>query len=203
MLDPHRKIQALIDAFVADLGEIAKQIALEQLKIAFGSVKLAPLPRASSSSSSPASAARQGRARRAQHEIEALRDKLLTVISDNPGCRAEDINSALGTRTPQIAQPLRRLVADRLVRTEGARRGTRYFAAAPAEPQNGRRSSAEPAPAARRPAAEPAPAARRAPADPAPAARRPPADPAPAARRPATEPAATARQAASAEEPPA
>ena len=150
MLDPHRKIQALIDSFVADLGEIAKQIALEQLKTAFGSVKLAPLPPPSSSfshsaaSSSVASsaAARRGRGRRAQHEIEALRNKLLTVISDNPGCRAEDINSALGTRTPQIAQPLRRLVADRLVRTEGARRGTRYFAIGTTDVQNGRRPPA-------------------------------------------------------------
>jgi hypothetical protein len=148
MLDPHRKIQALIDSFVADLGELAKQIALEQLKIAFGSVKLAPLPPPSSSYASSASsassvssaaAARRSRARRAQHEIEALRNKLLTVISDNPGCRAEDINSALGTRTPQIAQPLRRLVADRLVRTEGARRGTRYFPVGATDVQNGRR----------------------------------------------------------------
>ncbi|HEX3759059.1 MAG TPA: helix-turn-helix domain-containing protein [Kofleriaceae bacterium] len=147
MLDPHRKIQALIDSFVADLGEIAKQIALEQLKTAFGSVKLAPLPPSSfsasaSSGSSSSAAARRGRGRRAQHEIEALRGRLLTVISDNPGCRAEDINSALGTRTPQIAQPLRRLVADRLVRTEGARRGTRYFAAGPTDGQNGRRPAA-------------------------------------------------------------
>ena len=147
MLDPHRKIQALIDSFVADLGEIAKQIALEQLKTAFGSVKLAPLPPPSSSSysssgSSSSAAARRSRARRGQHEIEALREKLLTVISDNPGCRAEEINSALGTRTPQIAQPLRRLVADRLVRTEGARRGTRYFAVGASDVQNGRRPQA-------------------------------------------------------------
>ena len=152
MLDPHRKIQALIDSFVADLGELAKQIALEQLKTAFGSVKLAPLPppsasasysaSASSVSSASSAASRRGRGRRAQHEIEALRNKLLTVISDNPGCRAEEINSALGTRTPQIAQPLRRLVADRLVRTEGARRGTRYFAVGSTDVQNGRRSAA-------------------------------------------------------------
>jgi hypothetical protein len=143
MLDPHRRIQALIDSFVADLGELAKQIALEQLKTAFGSVKLAPLPPPSSfssmASSASSAAARRSRARRGQHEIEALRNKLLTVISDNPGCRAEDINSALGTRTPQIAQPLRRLVADRLVRTEGARRGTRYFAVGSTDVQNGRR----------------------------------------------------------------
>lgn len=148
MLDPHRKIQALIDSFVAELGELAKQIALEQLKTAFGSVKLAPLPpssflhSASSASVASSAAARRGRGRRAQHEIEALRTKLLTVISDNPGCRAEEINSALGTRTPQIAQPLRRLVADRLVRTEGARRGTRYYAVGASDGQNGRRSSA-------------------------------------------------------------
>jgi len=145
MLDPHRKIQALIDSFADDLGELAKQIALEQLKTAFGSVKLAPLPPSSSSYSSAAassgssSARGRSRGRRAQHEIEALRSKLLTVISDNPGCRAEDINSALGTRTPQIAQPLRKLVAERLVRTEGARRGTRYFAVGPSDGQNGRR----------------------------------------------------------------
>lgn len=150
MLDPHRKIQALIDSFVAELGEIAKQIALEQLKTAFGSVKLAPLPRMSSASSSALSAAsgsstgaRPGRARRGQHEIEALRNKLLTVIADNPGCRAEEINSALGTRTPQIAQPLRKLVAERLVRTEGARRGTRYYTVGPSEVQNGRRPTVE------------------------------------------------------------
>ena len=164
MLDPHRKIQALIDSFVADLGELAKQIALEQLKIAFGSVKLAPLPPPSSSSYSSsassassvssAAAARRSRARRAHHEIEALRNKLLTVISDNPGCRAEDINSALGTRTPQIAQPLRRLVADRLVRTEGARRGTRYFTVGPTDVQNGRRpAGAEAAASADEPSA--------------------------------------------------
>jgi hypothetical protein len=147
MLDPHRKIQALIDSFVADLGELAKQIALEQLKTAFGSVKLAPLPpssfSSSASSASSSAAARRSRARRGQHEIEALRNKLLTVIADNPGCRAEDINSALGTRTPQIAQPLRRLVADRLVRTEGARRGTRYFATGATDVQNGRRPGGE------------------------------------------------------------
>jgi len=136
MLDSHQKIQALIDSFVADLGEIAKQIALEQLKTAFASVKLAPLPAASAAA---LASARGGRARRGQREIEALSSKLLAVISDNPGCRAEDINGALGTKTPQIAQPLRRLIADRRVRTEGARRGTRYFPVGPAEAQNGRR----------------------------------------------------------------
>jgi DNA-binding MarR family transcriptional regulator len=65
---------------------------------------------------------------------------VLAAIAERPGQRAEEINSTLGTRTPEIAQLLRRLVADQLVRTEGARRGTRYFATGPADVQNGRRA---------------------------------------------------------------
>ena len=91
---------------------------------------------------------RTGRARRGSHEIEALRDKLLAAIAEQPGCRTEDLNTALGTRTTQIAQPLRRLVVDKLVRTEGARRGTRYFAIAPSDGQNGRRAGGAAAAAA-------------------------------------------------------
>ena len=154
MLDPHRKIQALIDSFVAELGEVAKHIALEQLKTAFGTAKLAPL-RLRAAASTPAAAApaaaRPSRSRRGQREIEALRGKLLAVIGDNPGCRAEDINHALGTRTAQIAQPLRRLVVDRLVRTEGARRGTRYFTVGASDGQNGRRPGADTAASADEP----------------------------------------------------
>lgn len=133
MLDPHREIQALVDNFVADLSDLAKRIAIEQIKIAFSAgakfvPPVAPI------------AVRATRARRGQREIEALRSKLLAAIAEQPGRRTEDINAALGTSTAQIAQLLRRLVADRLVRTEGARRGTRYYAAT-ADVHNGRRSA--------------------------------------------------------------
>ena len=133
MLDPHRQIQALVDNFVADISELAKRIAIEQLKTAFGTgARGVALP--------PARApARPSRARRDQREIAALRDKLLAAIADQPGRRAEDINTALGTSTAEIAQPLRRLVADHLVRTEGARRGMRYFVVMPPDVQSGRR----------------------------------------------------------------
>jgi len=146
MLDPHKEIHALVDNFVADLSELAKRIAIEQIKTAFGTgPKLsAPLPVA------PAPT-RGSRARRGQREIEALRGKVLAAISERPGRRAEDLNTTLGTKTPQIAQLLRKLVADELVRTEGARRGTRYFAVGAAEAQNGRRPQADVAPPANEP----------------------------------------------------
>ena len=132
-MDPHRELQALVDGFVAELSDLAKRIAIEQLKSAFGTGAQRATPLAS------ASPPRAARARRDHREIGALRDKLLAAIAAQPGRRAEDINLVLGTSTPQIAQPLRHLVAEHLVRTEGARRGTRYFAAGPAELQGSRR----------------------------------------------------------------
>ena len=161
MLDPHREIQALVDNFIADLSELAKRIAIEQLRAAFGvgaklaGTKLAPLaaappPPAPSKASRGRRGQRGQRGRRGSDEIEALRGKLLTAIGEQPGRRAEDISAALGTKTAQIAQPLRRLVAERLVRTEGARRGTRYYTAGPPDSQNGRRP--EPSAAAEEPA---------------------------------------------------
>ena len=73
-----------------------------------------------------------------EHEIEALRDRLLAAIAEVPGRRTEDLNQALGTTTRQIAQVLRRLITENQVRTEGARRGARYFAVA-GDAQNDRR----------------------------------------------------------------
>ena len=148
MLDPHREIQALVDNFVAELSDLAKRIALERIRAAFGigaklaGTKLAPLPLpAPAPSPARATRGRRGqRNRRGSDEINALRGKLLSVITENPGRRAEDISAALGTKTAEIAPPLRRLVADRVVRTEGARRGTRYYLASPPESQNGRRA---------------------------------------------------------------
>ena len=138
MLDPHKEIQALVDNFVADLGQLAKRVAIEQIKVAFGvGARFVGPPPAVVQAAVPV------RARRGQREIEALRGKVLAAISERPGRRAEEINAALGTKTAQIAQLLRKLVADEVVRTEGARRGTRYFAVGPADLQSGRRAPAE------------------------------------------------------------
>lgn len=136
MLDPQREIQALVDSFVADLSELAKRIAIEQIHTAFGvGAKLvapapSPTPKPRGKAAAPAPApARRGRSRRGAGELEELRDKLLAAVAEKPGRRTEELNETLGTETAQIAQLLRRLVSEQRIRTEGARRGTRYFLA--------------------------------------------------------------------------
>lgn len=155
MLDPQREIQALVDNFVAELSELAKRIAVEQIHTAFGvGAKLAaPAParaaprsrgKAAAPAPAPAKRGKRGRSRRGMGELEELRDKLLAAVAEKPGRRTEELNEALGTETPQIAQLLRRLVSESRIRTEGARRGTRYFLA---DSGGGRRSSQSSPPA--------------------------------------------------------
>lgn len=148
MSDPQREIQALVDTFVADLTELARTIALEQIKTAFevgaantklpvltsaparkGRSEPAPKGRREAAVEAPTRGRKPRGASAASLSPDALRARLLSVIGDNPGRRTEEINAALGTTTALIAQPLKRLVGEQLVRTEGARRGTRYFLA--------------------------------------------------------------------------
>ncbi|HET9620323.1 MAG TPA: hypothetical protein VFP84_03075 [Kofleriaceae bacterium] len=158
MLDPQREIQALVDTFVADLSQLAKRIAIEQIKAAFqyGAPSLPPYTSSPSVpapaptfqlTSPPSAPAPRGRGRRARNEaadLEGLRNKLVAVITETPGQRTEDLNAALGTETQQIAPVLRKLVADQHIRTEGARRGTRYFVnAAPEAMASGQPAASE------------------------------------------------------------
>ena len=124
MLDPHRELQALVDRFVADLRELATRIAIDQIEHAFGA---SPAPRAAAKKA--VAAVRGKRGRRGAQELGDLRERLIRVVADNPGRRTEELNAALGTTTGQIARLLKELVVAKRIRTEGARRGMRYFAA--------------------------------------------------------------------------
>lgn len=52
---------------------------------------------------------------------------MLEHIAAHPGVRIEQINASLGTATKELALPLRQLVDAGTLRTEGQRRGTKYY----------------------------------------------------------------------------
>lgn len=55
-------------------------------------------------------------------------DSLLKYVKSNPGSRSEDVTAALGTNAASIRPVMHELIAEGRVRTEGQRRGMRYFA---------------------------------------------------------------------------
>lgn len=66
--------------------------------------------------------------KRTPEEIQRMKDQLLSFVSTNAGKRAEEIQTATGIPTSELALPLKLLVAEKAIRHEGVARGTRYFA---------------------------------------------------------------------------
>jgi hypothetical protein len=69
--------------------------------------------------------------KRPRAEIAKLRDRVVAFIVEHPGMRIEEINDKLGTVTSDLALPIRQALADKLIRTEGERRGTTYHGPKP------------------------------------------------------------------------
>lgn len=109
--------------------------------------------------------------KRPRAEIAKLRDRVVAFIVEHPGMRIEEINDKLGTQTSDLALPIRQALAEKLIRTEGERRGTTYHGPKPKAPKKAaaKKAAKKAAPSKKKAAKKAKPAAK--PADaPAPAA---------------------------------
>ena len=125
--------------FVAELTELAHRIAVEKLKEAFGGRAahgardgVADVTHSydGDSDSDPAPyqrASSHQRAKRSPEELEALAGRFAAFVQANPGLRIEQINKQLGTETRDLALPIRKLIADGVIRAKGRKRSTTYF----------------------------------------------------------------------------
>lgn len=65
--------------------------------------------------------------KRSQEALEEAGKMFADFVKKNPGLRIEQINQQLGTTTAELALPIRKLVADRAITTQGQKRATCYF----------------------------------------------------------------------------
>ena len=125
-----QQINQRVQSFVAEITELARRQALETLSSALEGAGLIGRGRGARNG-----AGRRGRAalattaggRRSADQIDATCRALLDEIGSRPGQRIEQIGSAIGMRTKDLALPIRKLVGQKQIRTEGQRRATRYF----------------------------------------------------------------------------
>jgi hypothetical protein len=126
-----QQINQRVQAFVAEITELARKQAFDTLSNALQGAGLF----GGRGRGGRNGAGRRGRAalattaggRRSSDQIEATCEALLSAIAANPGQRIEQIGQAIGMRTKDLALPIRKLVAQKHIRTEGQRRATRYF----------------------------------------------------------------------------
>lgn len=141
MTEIEARINDLVSNFINEITRLARSSALETLERALAGaggtvvkdVRVAKAPRStggggSSAPSSSSSSAKRGKGeKRPKAEIVKLQEQVLSHIRSNPGQRIELINKVLGTKTSDLALPLKKLIADGAVDTKGARRATTYF----------------------------------------------------------------------------
>jgi phage shock protein A len=69
-----------------------------------------------------------GGGRRSSESVEQMGETLLAHIKKNPGQRGEQIAQVLGTDTKSMRLPMQKLIAGKLVKTKGQKRGMTYYA---------------------------------------------------------------------------
>jgi hypothetical protein len=131
MNDFQNDMNRTVQGFVTQITELAHRAAISTLESAFGG-RAAP-----SGTSSPAIVARSngrvgrpsgGRgAKRTTADLDMLSGKFASFVKANPGLRIEQINRELGTTTKDLALPIRKLIADRMISAKGQKRSTMYF----------------------------------------------------------------------------
>nr|HEX4314172.1 hypothetical protein [Kofleriaceae bacterium] len=66
--------------------------------------------------------------KRSSDELDGLADKFVDYVHKNPGLRIEQINRELGTSTKDLALPIRKLIAEGVIKGKGEKRSRTYFA---------------------------------------------------------------------------
>ena len=130
------QISELVDRFVEGVTTVARKAALDAMASALGTAPAlrgggALSSRGRGGSPGPTRALRGGSrkpgAKRDPQELARLVDQLRDHVATNPGQGIEQIKKALGYKTSELSLPMRKLIADGLVRSEGQKRATKYF----------------------------------------------------------------------------
>lgn len=132
--DVEKALQERVDRFVGELSVLIRQSALEAVRDALGEAVASPAPRGrrakAKSKALPSPARRKSRrGRRTEAEVEAASQEIYDYVAANPGQGAEQIRAALGVSSKDLKTPVTKLLEAGRVRTEGQRRGTKYFPA--------------------------------------------------------------------------
>jgi hypothetical protein len=109
--------------FIATVQSLTAQHAGAVLQETFSSLGGTPGGGVASST-----AARPRGAKRGADELEQLSKRFVQFVHDTPGQRIEQINKQLGTTTAELALPIRKLLSEGTITSEGQKRSTIYFA---------------------------------------------------------------------------
>jgi hypothetical protein len=166
-MDTHHldaEIRALIDQFSSKFRELLGLAALGSVRMALeagvgtpaaparrgpgrprgsGKAKTATPAKRGPGRPPAANSASGRRIRRSSADVEEVAERVLGYVRAHPGQRLEEIGRGLGTDTAGLKLPVKELMGSGRLRTEGQKRGTKYFAGGGSGKKAGRRGKAK------------------------------------------------------------
>ena len=128
MSDTSQEIRDRIEEFVNQLNQLVRQTALESVQDALGSGSGAGRGRGRGAARAAIGrGARRKGEKRSSDQIAETTKAVVTYVRKNPGQGVEAIAKGLGTVTKELTLPIRKLVAERQLKTKGQKRATKYF----------------------------------------------------------------------------
>src|SRR5687768_2960085 len=132
MSETDQQIRDRIEEFVNQLNALVRQTALESVQDALGSAGGARRGRGRGRGRAPGRPAGRGSRRkgekRSADQIGETTKAVLGYVRKHPGQGVEAIAKGLGTDTKELTLPIRKLVAEKQIKTKGQKRATKYFA---------------------------------------------------------------------------
>jgi hypothetical protein len=127
------RIRSRVEAFAEELSALIRDSAMETVREALGGGGSAPRRgarggRAAASSAPVRGGRREKGQKRDPGEIERLTGRLLDYVKGNAGQRIEQIAAGMGTVTKELNLPVKKLIAQKSLKTKGQKRATQYFA---------------------------------------------------------------------------
>ena len=124
MSDFQTEMNRVVSDFVAQITELARAAARDMIDQALGKGG-----RLSGGRGRGGLSMSRGRgAKRTSDELDRMGEAFHAFVAKHPGLRIEQINKELGTTTKDLALPIRKLIADGVLKAKGKKRSTTYFA---------------------------------------------------------------------------
>jgi len=127
MNDVDRQIRDRVESFVVELTDLVRQAALESVSEVLGG-QAAPGAVGRRGGRPPRPRMRRRGGKRSPEEIETTTQRVLDYVRDNPGHGVEQMAMDLATSTKDLTLPIKKLLSNGDLLTEGQKRATKYFA---------------------------------------------------------------------------
>src|SRR5262245_26795840 len=117
------RIREMVESFAGDLAALIRESAFETVRAALGEGG----GRGRASAALGRGLGRTKGAKRPPGEIAKLVGRLKDYVKSHPGERIEQIAKGMGVSTRELNLPAKKLLAQKVLKTRGEKRATKYF----------------------------------------------------------------------------